>query len=331
MMELAERMAQPCVLADLAAKVTYNDRLTDEEQEMSAVLDESIRKIGETGHDPNHELAALVKKTFTPETVSAPSAFMEEAFDEGTIGEFDDYFTEVEPKNTIQVHEATIGGNVDASYIEHKIMKPTWKSLQAEVYIPMRDIRRGGYKTVANYTERINQALEDQKICDIIKVLDAAITSTHPGYIAEATGAPTVTSADQLALYLQDMVDNGNPVMFALNKYIQAMSKLAQGERWPIDTQRNMYTTNGFLEAYAGARMFGYTGQRKMANGELIVPDKRVFGVAGKIGNIQTRGEARVLEDEDINRELVHLKVTGYTFGWTITDIAKAAKIVMAQ
>ena len=77
--------------------------------------------------------------------------------------------------------------------------------------------------------------------------------------------------------------------------------------------------------------MFGYTGQRKMANGELIVPDKRVFGVAGKIGNIQTRGEARVLEDEDINREMVHLKVTGYTFGWTITDIAKAAKIVMAQ
>ena len=66
MMELAERMAQPCVLADLAAKVTYNDRLTDEEKEMSAVLDESIRKIGETGHDPNHELAALVKKTFTP-------------------------------------------------------------------------------------------------------------------------------------------------------------------------------------------------------------------------------------------------------------------------
>ena len=206
MMELAERMAQPCVLADLAAKVTYNDRLTDEEQEMSAVLDESIRKIGETGHDPNHELAALVKKTFTPETVSAPSAFMEEAFDEGTIGEFDDYFTEVEPKNTIQVHEATMGGNVDASYIEHKIMKPTWKSLQAEVYIPMRDIRRGGYKTVANYTERINQALEDQKICDIIKALDAAITSTHPGYIAEATGAPTATSADQLALYLQEAV-----------------------------------------------------------------------------------------------------------------------------
>ena len=119
--------------------------------------------------------------------------------------------------------------------------------------------------------------------------------------------------------------------MFALNKYIQAMSKLAQGERWPIDSQKNMYTTNGFLEAYAGARMFGYTGQRKMANGELIVPDKRVFGVAGKIGNIQTRGEARVLEDEDINREMVHLKVTGYTFGWTITDIAKAAKIVMAQ
>ena len=33
MMELAERMAQPCVLADLAAKVTYNDRLTDEEKE----------------------------------------------------------------------------------------------------------------------------------------------------------------------------------------------------------------------------------------------------------------------------------------------------------
>lgn len=34
-------------------------------------------------------------------------------------------------------------------------------------------------------------------------------------------------------------------------------------------------------------------------------------------------------EHEDINSEKIHLKVSGYTFGYTITDLSKIAKIVI--
>lgn len=42
-----------------------------------------------------------------------------------------------------------------------------------------------------------------------------------------------------------------------------------------------------------------------------------------------TRGETRILQSEDINQERIHIKVTGYTFGWAITRPENVAKIVM--
>lgn len=328
-MEIAEKMVQPCVLTEWASNVVYGNPLTDDEKEISEIIDERMRKIGETGHDRDHEIAALIKRAFTQETVNAPSELIGRMFDEGNIGEFDDYYTETDPKNTIQVYEAVTGGNVPASYIEHETMLPVWKELQAETYIRLKDMRKGGYNTVAKYIEYINQALENKKVSMIFNMLNQAITSGE-NYITESGAAPTDASADKLALYLRDMEDStGEPFMFMLNKYRQAMSKLEQASRWPSDREKGYYNTDGFLHDYAGIEMVGFSGQKKLPDGSLIVPDKAIFGVAGKIGNVQTRGEARVYEHEDINSEKIHLKVSGYTFGYTITDLSKIAKIVI--
>lgn len=330
MIEFAEKMLRPGVMTEWASNVVHKNPLTDDEKEISEVVDGIFRKIGETGKDPNGEIASLVKKSFTPDAVSAPSELISRMFDEGNIGEFDDFYMEREPENTMKAYEATTGGNVDASYIEHAVIKPTWKSLQAETYIPHIELRKGGYHTVAKYVDFINETFENTRVAMIMKAVDDLILSGSANYIAESTAKPTAASADELVLYLHDRVEQGEVFMFMLNKYRQAMSKLTQAERWPTEGVKNQYNTTGFVEAYAGVNMLGFSGQRKLAGGGLVVPDKRIFGVAGKVGQVQTRGSVRVLETEDNNAERIHLKVTGYTFGYCVSDMDKIAKIVMA-
>lgn len=329
--EIAEAMNKEGALVEWASKVVYGKNLAQEEKDFSEYADQWARELGKSGHDANHELAAMVQKAITADEIAAPSELLGRMFDETTIGEFDDMVAVQEPKNTIQVHEAILEGNVDRSFVDIKTVQPTWVTLAAETDIPMIDLRRGGYKTVANYINWIKEALEAKRVLNVINAVDALIVSGQPNYIAEATAAPTATSADALALYVQDVSDGGRPIAFMLNKYRQAMAKLAQASRWPVDADKSMYNNDGFLRDYAGMELLGFSGQKKMGDGNLVLPDKRVFGVGGKIGVAALRGEARVLEHEDINAERVHLKVTGFTYGYAVTDITKMAKIVMAQ
>ena len=88
---------------------------------------------------------------------------------------------------------------------------------------------------------------------------------------------------------------------------------------------------DGFLRDYAGVELLGFSGQKKTSDNALLVPDKRVFGIAAKIGSAITRGEARTMQQEDINQERIHVKVAGFTFGYVITNIENVAKIVMAS
>ena len=330
MFELSEVMSKPNAMFDWASKVVYNGEMTSDEKEITKGMDAWAREIGKKG-DASHEIAELVRKTFTPEEISAPSALISMIFDEDSIGEFDDYREEIEPKNTIVAHDAIIEGNVDRSFLEHRIGVPVWHNLAAETDVTMQDLRRGGYRSVANLTNYLREALEMKRVQKIMAAIDAAIVSGQPNYVAEAEALPTTASMDALELYLHDVHENGDLVAFALSKYHQAISKLPAAERFITDAERNMYNSTGFIDTYGGVTLMSYSSQKKLADGSLIVPDKRVFGFAGKIGSAITRGEARVLEEQDINTERIHIKVTGFNFGYTIRDAKKIAKIVMAK
>lgn len=330
MFELSEVMSKPNAMFDWASKVVYNGEMTSDEKEITKGMDAWAREIGKKG-DASHEIAELVRKTFAPEEISAPSELISMIFDEDSIGEFDDYREEIDPKNTIVAHDAIIEGNVDRSFLEHKIGVPVWHNLAAETDVSMQDLRRGGYRSVANLTNYLREALELKRVQKIMAAIDAAIVSGQPNYIAEAEALPTTASMDALELYLHDVHENGDLVAFALSKYHQAISKLPAAERFITDAERNMYNSTGFIDTYGGVTLMSYSSQKKLADGSLIVPDKRVFGFAGKIGSAITRGEARVLEEQDINTERIHIKVTGFNFGYTIRDAKKIAKMVMAK
>lgn len=329
MFEFAEVVKQPGAVVDWASKVAYGVELSAQDKEINQSMDAWAKELGQKG-DPNHELAAMITKVFANEELTTPSELLSRIFNESAVGEFDDYQEIYDPKNTIMAHEAIIEGNVDRSFLEHTIGKPQWRSLAAETDISMQDLRRGGYRTVATLVSYIRDALELKRAKMTMDYIDTLVTSGNENYFTESDPVPSEAVMDQFALYLHDVTDGDAPVAFMLNKYRQAISKLAQAERWVLDSGKNLYNNTGFIDRYAGVDLLSYSGQKKLADGSLILPDKTIYGIAGKIGSAVTRGEARVLQEANINSERIHIKVTGFTFGWCVKDTEKIAKIALA-
>ena len=329
-LELSTKMQENGFLVDWAERVQYGLELNDDFKETSEALDAWAKKIGERGVDKDNEIAELVRRAITNDVISAPDELISMMFDEGSIGEFDDTYGEVEPKNTIKVFESIKGGNVDASYIDFTRVQPTWKELQAETFIPYIELRRGGYKTVANLVNYMREAFVQKRWSILFNLAVAAVTAA-PNLISEATAAPTATSADALAVYLMDVTDPGEEtVILGQNKYILAMSKLPAAVYNQSDAAKEAWRRYGSIGYYAGQQMRGFSGVRKMADGNLVIPDKVVLGIAGKIGSVITRGETHVYQSMDNNAEHVHIKANGFSFGTMITKPEKIAKIVMS-
>jgi hypothetical protein len=330
MTEISEIMSKPGRVVDWASKVKYNTALDGEGKEISAVMDQWARGLGDNG-DKDHELAALINKSITPDTVAAPTALIDAMFDQNAIGEFDDKYDTQVPENTIKVYDAAKGGTVDRSFIEHKVLKPTYVHLQAETDIRMADMRRGGYKTVSNIVTYVQEAMELTKYAKIMNIVDNAVVSGAANYFAESTALPTEANMDKMVAYLMDMSDGDLAQIFGFNKYILAIGGYDKAQKFASDAVKNQFCANGILATYGGAVLTGVTGTRKLANGSLLLPDKKVFAAAGKVGEVVTRGNTRTLEADDINNETIHIKVTGYEFGVMLTRPNHLAKIVMAQ
>ncbi len=329
MTELSAIMNNEGRLVEWSNAVKYAPgELTSEDKDISSVMDAWAKDLGKSGRDPEFQLSQIIERTFTPETVAAPTELIDALFDPDSIGEFDDYRVQVDPENTIQVYDAIDGGNVPRSFIDHKVLKPTWTNLQAETDLTLASLRRGGYKTVANMVSYINEAFELARVARLIDTLDKAITGA-PNMFNEAGAVPTEDISRKLATYLMDVADAGEmPMIFGQNKYIVGMTGLQSAQYGFSNEVKNQYNKTGKLDMYAGCRLIGVSGVKKLANGELIIPDKRLFAAAGKIGKCITRGSTRVAQETDINNEKIHIKVSGYSFGTAITDISKAAKVV---
>lgn len=329
--ELSAIMTQDGRLVEWSNKIKYNVDMNAEDKEISAVLDNWAKNVGKTGLDANHEISQMITKAITPETVAAPSVLIERMFNTGgNIGEFDDTRIEKAPKNTIKVYESMKGGNVDRSFIDFSVLAPKWVELQAETDLSLQDMRRGGYKTVATLVNFITEAMEYKKIAAILNVVDTAIVNGAANYINETTAMPTETSMKALSLYLHDTTDGETPMAFGLNKYKQAIAGLTGATTYLTDAVKNQYNTTGFISQYAGMDLIGLSGQKKLPDGSFIVPNQRIFGCSGVIGDVITRGETLTLQNTDINSEKIHIKVNGYSFGIAITDLSKVAKVVLA-
>ena len=327
--EIAELMEKNGTMYDWAEKVNRGASLTAEENEISQVVDAWAKEIGTKGKDNDNEIAEFIIKTITDPVYNKPDALIEQMFEMESIGEFDDYVINKTPKNTLVAYESAKGGNVYKSYIDTSALTPTWKHAQVETEISYTQLRRGGFKSIANMAVFAKEALDNKKIKDVFSALDTAIAGGEQ--VFEVTGgesALTKTVLDKLSLYVLDhLADGDTGIMFGLNKYAQAIANMSGYTSYMSSTMKDDYNRYGLVKEYGGCLIGGFSGARKAADGELLIPDRRIFGISGIIGTLCDRGELRVYETLDNNKERVSLKFTGYEYGIKITNPENVAKI----
>lgn len=325
--EIASLINEEGRMFEWATKVDKNLNLTNEDKEISEIVDVWAKQIGEKGADPNMELSEYIVRTVSPQIYDVPDELLDAMFERGSIGEFDDYQVNQVAKNTLVAHDAAKGGTVDKSYIDVTAVKPTWKHKQVETELRYSDLRRNGYKTVATLTTFAEEALKNKMFFDVFNTVDTAITGGDQ-FIDAAAASPTETAMDALALYL---IDRGeNPFTVSLSKYAQAIAKMQGYTSYMSDNMKENYNKYGLIKFYNGVRIGAISGAHKTGDGQLLLPDKRIFGIAGKIGDLDMRGDLRVYETMDNKKEVVELKITGFEFGYSINDIEKIAKVTLS-
>lgn len=273
--EIAELMEKNGQMYDWAEKVNRGVSLTSEENEISQVVDAWAKEIGTKGKDNDNEIAEFIIKTITDPVYNKPDALIEKMFEMDSIGEFDDYVINKTPKNTLVAYESAKGGNVYKSYIDTSALTPTWKHAQVETEISYTQLRRGGFKSIANMAVFAKEALDNKKIKDVFSALDTAIAGGEQVFaVTGGESALTKTILDKLSLYVLDhLADGDTGIMFGLNKYAQAIANMSGYTSYMSSTMKDDYNRYGLVKEYGGCLIGGFSGARKAADGELLVPD----------------------------------------------------------
>ena len=94
---------------------------------------------------------------------------------------------------------------------------------------------------------------------------------------------------------------------------------------------KNDFNRYGLVKTYDSIDIAGISGAKRQGNGNLLIPDKRIFGIAGKVGNLDMKGDIHVYQDMNNQSEQVHLMLKDFTYGLAVTKIENCAKMVMAQ
>lgn len=325
--EISELMSQDGKMYEVAQKTEYNLKLTSEEKEIAQICDAWAREIGEKGMDNDHEIAAYIKRTVTDEVYNAPDELLDQLFDRGSVGEFDDVEYEKEAKNTLVSYEAAKGGNVDKSWIDFTALGATWKNRQVETDLSYVDLRKNGFKSIAKVTAFGVESLQNALFYDVFSAVDAAITGGEQKI--DVTGsAPTQVAMDALSLYLNDR--DTSSVAVCLTKYAQQIGRMTGFAQYMSDAMKDDFNRYGLTSLFDGVRIAGISSAKKQGSGALLIPDKRIFGIAGKIGNLDMKGELHVYETMDNNKEAVNIKIADFTYGYAINKIENAAKIVFS-
>ena len=325
--EIAEVMEKDGKVYEIAEKVQYKQALTSDEKEISSVIDAWAKEIGEKGKDADCEIAAFVRKTINEEVYNTPDELLDSIFTRGNVGEFDDYEVTKMGANKLVAYDSAKGGNVDKSYIDLSVLNPTWKHKQVETDISYTDLRRNGFKSIATLTTYAVESLKNAMFADIFTIVDAAITDSAQ-VTAITGGTLTQTAMDALTLYVNDRDPNGTIV--TLTKYAQAIRNMSGYTAFMSEAMKDNFNRYGLAKTIDGLGVAAISSAKKTGAGSLLIPDKRIFGLAGSIGNLDMKGEVRVYETMDNNNEKVDLKITGFEYGYCITDTTKIYKVTFS-
>lgn len=311
---------------DIAEKVTYNRSLTAEEKEVYEISDAFAREVGRTGRDVNADIAAFVVKTINEELYNAPDELLDTLFTRGSIGEFDQIEYQETIKNTLEVHESAKGGTVDRSWLDVSYSPVFTKNYQVETDLSFVDLRKNGFKAISNLTVAMTEALKNKLFFDVFSIVDGAIVGGDQ-LITAGGAVPTQAAWDQMSLYLLDR-NPSDSVAVCLSKYAQALGRMT-GRQYS-EKMMDDFNRYGLVNWADGVRIASISGAKKTGRGELLLPDKRIFGCAGAIGSLDMVGETHVYQDEDTSNDKIILRAKDFTATVGLTNMDNICKMVLA-
>ncbi|WP_195966741.1 hypothetical protein [Clostridium sp. 1001283B150210_160208_E6] len=311
-----------------AKNVFTNAELSEDEKAFSETVDDMVNKAWKYGNTQAKEsIAEVVVKIIEPEIFTAPNEILEQMFDVNSYGEFDLLKVKKSYKNTlVAVESANRTGNVDKSYIDFTVGTVMEKHLQIETEIPMSNLRRNGALGVATLAIFALQEFEAKRFAVLMNYLDSLLVGGDN--VKTYTGAMTKEAVDAFTGYLGDYnFDGGLPQAVGLSTTMRELSRVSGIENYYSEAMKDKLNQVSMLEVYNGVQLDSIKAGKKMGNGETLLPKDVVIGVAGKIGEMYTKGEMRSLVTNDNNNETISLKFTGVEFGVCIDKIEKIAKL----
>lgn len=326
--EIKDIMSKEGVLFDVAEKVEYKRQLNAEEKEIAEISDQWAKEIGKTAKDPECTIAEFINRTVNEEVYNAPDELLDQIFDRGSIGEFDDVEGHKDPKNTLVAHEAAKGGTVDRSYIDISVLKPTWKNRQVETDLSYVDLRRNGFKSIATLATFMKEACQNALFFDALSMADNAVTGGEQ-VITVSGATPTLEAMDKMSLYLNDR--GSDNVIITLNKYAQAIRRMSNFSQYMSDAMKDDFNRYGLVKTYDGIAIAGISSAKKTGTGSLLLPEKRIYGISNKIGNLDMKGEIHTYQDMNNQSEKVHIMLKDFTYGFMLTNIENFAKITLSE
>ena len=324
--EIDELMKKDGVLFEVAEKVEYKRELDSEEKEIAEISDAWAKEIGKTGKDPECTIAEFINRTVNEELYNAPDELLDQILERGSVGEFDDVEGQKTPKNTLVAHEAAKGGTVDRSWIDFSAIKPVWKNRQVETDLSYVDLRKNGFKSIATLTTYMKEACQNALFYDVLSMADAAVVGGEQ-LIEVADTTPTLEAMDALSLYLNDRSDDN--VIITLSKYAQAIRRMEGFAQYLSGEMKNDFNRYGLVKTYDGIGVASISGAKKTGNGNLLIPNKRIYGIAGKFGNLDMKGEIHTYQDMNNQAEKIHLMLKDFTYGFMLTNIENFAKVTL--
>ena len=132
---------------------------------------------------------------------------------------------------------------------------------------------------------------------------------------------------EKLSLYLNDR--GSDNVIITLNKYAQAIRRMPNYAQYMSDSMKDEFNRYGLVKTYDSIGIAGISGAKKTGTGSLLIPDKRIYGIADKVGTLDMKGEIHTYQDMNNQGEKVHLMLKDFTYGFMLTNIENFAKVTL--
>lgn len=317
------------VMYDIAEKIVYNRQLDNEEKEIFELSDAWAREIGRTGRDEKHEISQFIERTLTNDDIqNAPDELLDLIFDRGSIGEFDLVEYTRDPKNTLIAHDSAKEGTVDRSWIDFSKVHPITRNASVATDLSYADLRRNGFKSVATLTTYAKEALQNKLYFDVFDMVDKALV-TGDGVVTATGGSVTPQAWKQFCTYLLDRNLAATAVTF--NKYARDLYDMPGNTGYLSNEMKNDFNRYGLVKFATGVNIASISGAYHTGDGKLMLPDKRIFGIAGKIGNLDMVGDVHVYEDMDNFNEKVVIQIRDFSYNVAINKIENCAKIIISD